>query len=252
MNNLLDAKRRGKKRWRSPFDLGMEAQGEDKKSYIDVEFASRCLPLALLFSTKNCQDEALLKACKEVSLLSTDNRRAMLSAFALAWVARELIRNSEAMESIDELCLSDRSMIARLIEICRQVECIIEKKEKIHDKLSLRLQEVRNKIDQDRSLEEFVGVNGNSWKHIEAVPLALFCFLKSSDDLDSVKNAATLGGASTFVAGFTGALVGCYSGLGFIPEETRESIEGQGSIMEVSRKLSSLAFSKLEKQEFSL
>jgi len=251
---LLDTKKRGKYRWRSPFDRGLERSAEiqTRVAEDDAEFISRCLPFALLSSPNLPDEEGLLKACKEISSLSTIDRYAILSAFAITWVSKELIRNSSAMESLDELCLSDNSMISRLIDICRQVECIIEKKEKIQDKLSIRLQQMRTKVDQDRSLEEFVGINGNSWRHIEAVPLSLFCFLKGSDDLDSVKNAATLGGASSFVAGMTGALVGCYSGLGFIPEDTRNSIEGQGSIMELSRRLSSLACTKLEKQEFSL
>jgi len=223
--------------------LGPDPEFPDGKA--DTEFISRCLPLALVFAPDPCDDEALLKACKRVKeSFGASGRDVVLSSFAIAWVAMELIRNSSAMESLDELCVADRSMMARLVDLCRQVESIIEKKEKIEDKLSLRLQHVRRKIDQDSSLEEFVGVNGNSWEHAESVALALFCFLKGPDDFDSVMNAATLGGGSPFVAGMVGALCGCYSGLGSIPETISDSVEGHGSIMELSRRMSVLAKGK--------
>jgi ADP-ribosylglycohydrolase len=238
-DKLLDARKRGKKRWREPFDLGLnrQAQWSEHPEIRDSEFITRVIPIGLLASNNLPDDQCLLTASKQTSLFSTSDPMAALAAFSIAWVVRELVRNSSSMESLEELCIADLSMIARLAGICRQIEELIEKKHKIDDKLSLRLDHVRKNIDKDRSLEEFSGVNGNSWKCLEAVPLALFCFLKGPDDLGSVRDAATIGGASPLIAGLTGAMIGCYSGTGFLSGDTKDSIDGHGSIMEMSRRL---------------
>lgn len=222
---LVEAQNSGRSRWRN-------------HEAAEAEFISRCVPLGLLSAhAEPDDDKSLLGRCKSACVRFTENRTRILHAFAVAWCIRELARNSSSMTDLDDLCLADGSMMARLVGVCRVVETHVEKTEKIDDKLSLRLDHVRRRIDDDRGLEGFVGSSGNSWRCEEAVPMAFMCFLRGPDDVSSVRAAATMGGASPLIAGLCGAMVGAYAGIGFIPRDDAESVENQARIVEAGRRL---------------
>lgn len=229
---LADLRSKGKSRW-EPFSK--EGQSDH------AEFVSSCIPIGLLASAEPIEAKAVLSKCKATTAKMARGRMSVLAAFAASWTVGELVRGQSSTDGLSDLYLSRESLMARLISTVSQVEDHIEKTEVVDDRLSVRLGYVKSQVERGVSVEEFVGMNGNSWKCMESVPAAFFFFLKAPDDITSVRKAATMGGASSLVAGLCGAMIGASCGMGFLPESERESIEGHAKIMQAATKLASMA-----------
>lgn len=214
---LLDIAKQGKNRW-GPNDYPL-----------------RCIPAGLVAAASPIPDKQLLANCIKTCSVSKRSKKEIIASFCLSWCAKELIRNGKAMSNVQELCLSDLSMMGRLVKMCQAIENKFDPLEE--DRLSKRLAYVRHKVDAGTSFEEMAGTLGNSWDVMESVPFSLFCFLQSSDDAGAIKQVATLGGAAPLNSAIVGGLIGAYTGARFMPTETRNLIEGSARIIAVAKKL---------------
>lgn len=217
---LLEAQRKGTARWK-----------DGVKWRHDV---LRCVPLGLLNAANPQSDEELLMSCKKTHSIREVSMQGRLASFCVAWMVKEIVRNHDNLKSMSDLCLADLSMVGRLIDMCYT----LEKRHGSDDPLWKRLDYARKRADAGAGYEEFVGTCGNSHGPAEALSFSLFCFLKGPDSISSVQNAASCGGATALNAATVGTLVGAYAGSAFIPDGTRNCIEGFARIVELSRRLS--------------
>lgn len=221
-----------KARW-SRWKWGI-AENKTGPSHLQDILPARMVPLGLFFAAKPSPDTELLKACKKMAAPNI-SKAAILGSFAVAWAVKELVRHKESLASLDEIYLADNSMVSRLVGMCRKIEDKIDPE--IGNELWRRLDFARKKTDAGAKVEEFAGLNGNGWGHLESVPFSLFCFLRGPDDCKSVFSAANMGGASSLNAALVGALVGAHVGSGYIKETTPTAVEGAARIIEVSKRL---------------
>lgn len=79
---------------------------------------------------------------------------------------------------------------------------------------------------------------GRGWKGVEAVPMALYCFLKNPKDYQkTVLMATNIDGDSDSVACIAGAISGAYNGINAIPLEWINQIENKDLLRNISRSL---------------
>lgn len=194
----------------------------------DGEYMAMMPPIGVVAACKKLPDSWLVSSCRAAASVSTLRKQAMIPGVAIAWLARELAKYEQAVDS-DELYSSDESAISRLISFCENLEAKAGVTI-LADRMSSRITHARDRIDVDCKPEEFAGSCGSSWRATEAAGLAIFCFLKSVDEEASIRVAAGLGGAAPLVAALVGGLVGAYMGPSFLGTETVDSLENSAKI----------------------
>jgi ADP-ribosylglycohydrolase len=79
---------------------------------------------------------------------------------------------------------------------------------------------------------------GEAWTAEDAVASALYCFLRSPDDFETVvRTAANTDGDSDSIACMAGAIAGAYVGASGIPERFRSSVENSAALHDLGRRL---------------
>lgn len=94
--------------------------------------------------------------------------------------------------------------------------------------LASKLDSVRSLLDGSAPSMEAARVLGNGVLAEEAVPLALFCFLRGAPDFEQVITSAVLAGGDTdTIAAMSGALCGALVGEEGIPARWVERLDGE-------------------------
>jgi ADP-ribosylglycohydrolase len=87
---------------------------------------------------------------------------------------------------------------------------------------------------------------GNSGYVLEAVPAAIYAFIKSPDDFEkTVINAVNSGGDADTIASIAGALSGAYNGIENIPKRFKENLENLEEIISLADKLFERSVNKI-------
>jgi len=200
----------------------------NKETPFCADFLPRIVPLALFLSFKPLGDIEILKACRDVVLLTQSSKEAVLPAFVVAKTIIEVVRNRKTLDNHGELFQNDNSLFARLVNTLRSIEQKLEKKPSVL--FSERMHFVRRKLQSKASTEEFLGINGNSTAD-ECASFSLFSFMKSPDSFKSVITAASMGGNASVNASLVGSMIGAYSGPIAFPQDFRDSVENSGKII---------------------
>ena len=217
----------------------------------DPEFVLIGVPIGVLSAFSGMTRREHKDACKEVFSVSNRNPPAMLAGIVLSWFLRDLIVYDSF--DVDELCIGKHSRLCDIVEDCYRIESSWEG---YRDPLWERLSFVSRNVDQGRSVEEFVGLTGNSKRTWESVPFALFCFLssirrggKTEEGMGAVRRSASMGGASPVNSSLVGAMLGAYYGLGYLDDWIMESTESSPKIMDLSRRMAQKMSSPSAEQE---
>ena len=203
---------------------------------LDPAFLTRAIPIGMAFSKNENGDREMSDAVKVATNLTSSIKRASLCGFVVAKAVKEIIRNGHLLTKRSEAYDSGNSFLSRLQGICMNHESKWEQGENA-DTLWKRLLSVRRFLQSDMSTEAFVGTHGNGNSCLEAVPFALFCFLREPDDFRSVNVAASMGGAASLNAAMVGAFVGACVGAPSIPERLKGSVEHMGQIATLAERL---------------
>jgi len=122
------------------------------------------------------------------------------------------------------------SELLKLLEGCASTQPYREKIERIRVLLP------------DATLGEVVGELGNGIAAHEAVPAALYSFLRNWDSFsNAVLYAISMGGDTDTIASMTGALSGAYLGEAAIPKRWREEVEDAHRLRELADGIFELA-----------
>ena len=105
------------------------------------------------------------------------------------------------------------------------------------EKLSL-IEELLDSHDRYRVVVEL----GNGIEAFNSVPAAIYSFISSPDSFaQAVTGAISMGGDTDTIGAMTGAIVGAYLGVDAIPVAWRDRLENRDYIVELGKKLWSLA-----------
>lgn len=111
---------------------------------------------------------------------------------------------------------------------------------------SQKLKETARLLRIDPSEEQVVNRLGNSYSALKSVPTAIYCFLRTINEQDTIESnpfrraieyAITLGGDTDTIASMTGALCGAYYGESCVSKNVLAHCEGYDDIIALSEKL---------------
>ncbi|SPD74797.1 ADP-ribosylglycohydrolase [uncultured Desulfobacterium sp.] len=106
------------------------------------------------------------------------------------------------------------------------------------DKAILKIEECLNWEDEEEALKYL----GEGWIGEEAVALALYCFLRYPDDYKKVViRGANTNGDSDSIACIGGSISGAYLGVGAIPDDWIQRIEGFDYLGDLATRLAKKA-----------
>jgi poly(ADP-ribose) glycohydrolase ARH3 len=109
--------------------------------------------------------------------------------------------------------------------------------------LASKLEAVARLVDASATAAEAARILGNGTLAEQAVPLALFCFLRWAPDFKAVvTNAVLAGGDTDTIAAMSGALCGALAGEAAIPPRWLERLEGEAKDPTYLRALADRAF----------
>jgi ADP-ribosyl-[dinitrogen reductase] hydrolase len=165
--------------------------------------AVRMPPIGLLFFR---QPDALVHAALENCMITHTDPRARASAVAVAYLTARLVSSNDrcspgdqVLETADRVAPLDGDMAAML----RWVTQIVH-------------------LPPEEALFEI----GTSSDALEAIPAAVYCFLKHPRNFPgAVLAAVNAGDASDSIGALAGGLVGALTGIETIPEQWRQEIE---------------------------
>ena len=181
--------------------------------------AVRMPPLGLFFHRR---PEALIRAAVDNCMITHTEPRARASSVAVACLAARLVQANEksspgeqVLETADRVSQFDQDMAAMLrwvTQICH--------------------------LPPEEALFEI----GTSSDAIEAIPAAVYCFLKHPRNFSSaVLPAVNAGDASDSIAALAGCFVGAYSGIDAIPRQWVLEVENSDVLIGVAESLAELA-----------
>ncbi len=181
--------------------------------------AVRMPPVGLFFH--RCP-EALVRAALDGCMITHTDPRARASSVAVACLVARLVQANEksspgeqVLEAADKVSSIDQDMAAMLrwvTQICH--------------------------LAPEEALFEI----GTSSDAIEAIPAAVYCFLKHPRQFSqAVLPAVNAGDASDSIAALTGSFVGAYAGIDAIPRQLVMEIENGDILAGVAGNLAALA-----------
>ncbi|NWG13762.1 MAG: ADP-ribosylglycohydrolase family protein [Acidobacteria bacterium] len=184
--------------------------------------AVRMPPVGLFFY--RCP-EALVRAALDDCMITHTDPRARASSVAVAYLVARLVQANErsspgeqVLEAADKVSSVDQDVAAMLrwvTQICH--------------------------LAPEEALFEI----GTSSDAIEAIPAAVYCFLKHPRQFSqAVLPAVNAGDASDSIAALAGSFVGAYAGLGAIPQQWVQEVENRDVLEGVAENLAALACTK--------
>jgi ADP-ribosylglycohydrolase len=181
--------------------------------------AVRMPPIGLFFS--RCP-EALIRAALDDCMITHTDPRARAASVAVAYLIARLVHanqksspGEQVLETADKVASYDQDMAAML----RWVTQITH-------------------LTPEEALFEI----GTSSDAIEAIPAAIYCFLKFPRHYaGAVLAAVNAGDAADSIAALAGAFFGAYSGVEAIPEQWRSEVENGDILAGVGESLAALA-----------
>lgn len=184
--------------------------------------AVRMPPLGLFFYDS---PEALTRAALEDCMITHTEPRARAASVAVAYLISRLVQATEYCSPGDQvLDTADRvasvdSDIAAMMRWITQITHL--------------------------SPEEALFEIGTSADAMEAIPAAIYCFLKYPRQFDkAVLAAVNAGDASDSIGALTGSFVGALAGLEAIPKRWRDNVENYDLLLGVGESLAALTLSK--------
>ncbi len=181
--------------------------------------AVRMPPIGLFFH--RCP-EALVRAALDNCMITHTDPRARASSVAVAYLVARLVQANEksspgeqVLEAADKVSAVDQDMAAMLrwvTQICHLMP------------------------------EEALFEIGTSSDAIEAIPAAVYCFLKHPRQFSqAVLPAVNAGDASDSIAALAGSFVGAYAGIDAIPRQLVLEVENSDILAGVAENLAALA-----------
>jgi ADP-ribosyl-[dinitrogen reductase] hydrolase len=181
--------------------------------------AVRMPPLGLLLFH---QPDSLIRAVLDNCMITHTEPRARAASIAVACLISRLVQTTnrcspgdQVLETADRVSAIDQDMAAML----RWVTQIVH-------------------LDPNEALFEI----GTSADAIEAIPAAIYCFLKYPRNFaNAVLAAVNAGDASDSIAALAGSFVGALAGIQAIPGQWQEQVENADVLLGVSRSLAKIA-----------
>jgi ADP-ribosylglycohydrolase len=184
--------------------------------------AVRMPPIGLFYFRNT---DTLVRSALENCLITHTDPRAKSAAVAVAYLTARLVRSSDHSSPGDQVLeVADRvqSIDADMAAMLRWVTQIVH----------LRPEEALFEI-------------GTSSDSLEAVPAAIYCFLKHPRHFKSaVLIAVNAGDASDSIAALTGSFVGAIAGIGAIPIEWQQQVEDADVLSAIAEQLAALAIAE--------
>jgi ADP-ribosylglycohydrolase len=185
--------------------------------------AVRMPPIGLFFHR---EPEALVRAALDACLITHTEPRARAASIAVAYLIARLVQatdrcsaGDQVLETADRVAPSDGDMAAML----RWVTQITH-------------------LSPQEALFEI----GTSADALEAIPAAVYCFLKYPRNFQGAVLAAVNGGdAAGSIGALTGSMVGALAGIEAIPARWREQVENSDVLQGVAENLATLVSSEI-------
>jgi len=180
--------------------------------------AVRMPPIGLLFFH---QPDALIHAALENCMITHTDPRARASSAAVAYLTARLVSSNnrcspgdQVLETADRVAPLDSDMAAML----RWVTQIVH-------------------LPPEEALFEI----GTSSDALEAIPAAVYCFLKQPRNFSgAVLAAVNAGDAADSIGALAGSLVGALAGIEAIPEQWRKDVEDADVLAGVGENLAEI------------
>jgi len=169
--------------------------------------------------------DALVRAALDDCIITHTDPRAKAAAVAVAYLVARLVQASEHCSPGDQV-----------LEIA---DCV----HNIDSDMAALLRWVTQIVHLQP--EEALFEIGTSSDSLEAVPAAVYCFLKHPRQFaGAVLTAVNAGDAADSVAALTGSFVGALAGLEALPAEWRDEIEDGDILVAVAAQLAAVAVSQ--------
>lgn len=175
----------------SPVESGVDSAGNGA--------IPRAVPLGLVYSSEEDAD-ALSRTTRATTHITHKNPKAVAASYGMACALKYLL-------TVQPGCLRSDHFLTHLADSTRHLDTelsdsILRVGDYTDAKLGLALRDI-----------------GNSGYVQHSFPFALYCFLRTTEDLEtSVLRAVNAGGDTDSNAAFVGALSGCYHGTSSIPQ----------------------------------
>jgi ADP-ribosylglycohydrolase len=151
----------------------------------------------------------------EIAALTHGHPSGYLSSGAMAQVVSALLYGASVEDAI----------AGALLELARWP---------MHGETSRAIERARSAAKEDPPTSETVERLGAGWVAEEALAIALFCALVSSDFESGVILAVNHGGDSDSTGAIAGSLLGAKLGLGAIPSRFQDKLEGRDVIERIA------------------
>jgi ADP-ribosylglycohydrolase len=181
--------------------------------------AVRMIPLGLLYFREM---DALVRAVLDNCIITHTDPHAKAASVAVAYLAARLLQSGNHSSPGDQV-----------LEIA---DCV----QRIDPDMAAMLR--RSTQIVHLRPEEALFEIGTSSDSLEAIPAAVYCFLKHPKNYRSaVLIAVNAGDASDSMAALTGGFVGAFAGIEAIPLEWRKQVEDADLLTDVADRLAGLA-----------
>jgi ADP-ribosylglycohydrolase len=213
-------------------------------------FISKCIVVGIISGVRNVDDEAMYKAVTKIAKGTNIGTLSVLSAFVLACVIRESIRSYESISTPLELYDGPESLCERIRRACLVKEKEMDPSDLEYDRMSDRIRYVIRNLQKGKTIREFMSCNG--WENcLEVSSLVLFSFMTAPEDFKALSEIASMGRNAALCSSLTGALIGAYAGLSFLPKNMKEGLESALLIEQEAKEFASFLIAKEEKTDGS-
>lgn len=211
-----------------------------------IAMFSRVAPVGFYAAMTGQDGQDLINSCKIVC--QGRPKRDILAAFVFAMAIRELIRFSKEMTKPYELFDGDKSLLARLVQICFMAEASFGEDER-EDLLSARLDFVRKKLaGKSCDLPRFFGLVGSSGGVAESLSISLFAYMSAPDDFATICRVVSMGGAAALHGAMVGVLIGATLGAGMLPSDMKDQVKNGVKIESLGIKFVEQCLPKVEEK----
>jgi ADP-ribosyl-[dinitrogen reductase] hydrolase len=184
--------------------------------------ATRMIPIGLFF---NASTDELTRAALDNCIITHTEPRARAASVAVAYLAARLMQSDERSWPPDQV-----------LETADHIECIDRSFASV-----LRWSTQITHLPPEEALFE-IGVSSDA---IEAVPAAIYCFLKHPQNfLNAVLSAANAGDAANSIAALAGSFVGALAGMQAIDKSLANDIENSDVLVGIGENIAKTASQK--------
>lgn len=204
--------------------------------------AMRVAPIALFFRRKTPTE--VIEMARRSAEITHTHRHGVNGAILQALAIHQLLNQTENVEIAEKdnkrSGIDSTHFLSELEQKIQNVEGGEGEQE-----YCAKLKEIARLLRIDPSEEQIVNRLGNSYRALESVPTAIYCFLRTVDNKSTkinpfrqaVQYAITLGGDSDTIASMTGALCGAFYGESAISPNLLAHCEGYEDIQVLSEQL---------------